>query len=101
MKLLMHTCCAPCSIMCIETLRQEGLEPVLYFYNPNIHPCKEFRLRKTTLIEYAAKIGARLITDHEYGLRAFIKAVFPDFDKRCRECYKMRFEKTAQFAKEK
>ena len=100
MKLLMHTCCAPCSVMCIETLRKEGLEPVLYFYNPNIHPCKEFRLRKTTLIEYAAKIRAKLITDHEYGLRRFIEAVFPAFDNRCQKCYKMRFEKTAQFAKE-
>ena len=100
MKLLMHTCCEPCSIMCIETLRNEGLEPVLYFYNPNIHPCKEFRLRKTALIEYAAKVGAKLIVDHQYGLREFIKRVFPDFDNRCSECYRMRFEQTAQYAKE-
>ena len=35
MKLLMHTCCAPCSVYCIDTLRDEGIEPTLYFYNPN------------------------------------------------------------------
>ena len=38
MKLLMHTCCAPCSVYCIESLRNENIEPVLYWFNPNIHP---------------------------------------------------------------
>ena len=33
MKLLMHTCCAPCSIYCIDELRKEGIEPTLYWYN--------------------------------------------------------------------
>ena len=37
MKLLMHTCCAPCSVYCIEYLRNEKIEPTLYWYNPNIH----------------------------------------------------------------
>ena len=41
MKLLMHTCCAPCSVYCIEKLRSENIEPVLYWYNPNIHPYTE------------------------------------------------------------
>lgn len=47
MKLLLHICCAPCSIMCIETLRQEGIEPVGFWDNPNIHPYTEYRSRKT------------------------------------------------------
>ena len=49
MKLLMHVCCAPCSIYCIETLRKEGIEPTLYWYNPNIHPYSEYNLRLDTL----------------------------------------------------
>ena len=41
MKLLMHTCCAPCSVYCIESLKNEGIIPTLYWYNPNIHPYQE------------------------------------------------------------
>ena len=42
MRLLLHICCAPCSVMCIETLRAEGIEPTGFWYNPNIHPVKEY-----------------------------------------------------------
>ena len=38
MKLLLHTCCAPCSVYCIDSLREEGIEPTVYWFNPNIHP---------------------------------------------------------------
>lgn len=100
MKLLLHTCCAPCSIMCIETLRQEGIDPVLFWYNPNIHPFKEYKMRKNTLVEYADAINAKLIINNEYGLRKFIEAIFPDFDNRCGYCYRVRLEETAKFAVE-
>ena len=40
-KTLMHTCCAPCSVACIHQLRSEGIEPVSYWFNPNIHPYQE------------------------------------------------------------
>ena len=43
MKLLMHTCCAPCSVYCIDSLRSEGIEPTVYWYNPNIHPYMEYK----------------------------------------------------------
>ncbi len=98
MKLLMHTCCAPCSVMCIETLRTEGIEPVLYWYNPNIHPFKEYKMRKNTLNEYAASVKAKLIIENEYGLRKFIEGIYPNFDDRCGFCYKIRLEKTAEYA---
>ncbi len=101
MNLLMHACCAPCSIMCIEALRNENIEPVLYWYNPNIHPLKEYKLRKNTLVEYASSINTKLIIENEYGLRKFIKAVYPNFDDRCGFCYQSRLEKTAQTASEK
>ena len=49
MKLLMHTCCAPCNVYCIETLRNEGIEPTVYWYNPNIHPYMEYKARRDCL----------------------------------------------------
>ena len=41
MKLLLHTCCAPCSVYCIKSLRKENIEPSVYWFNPNIHPYME------------------------------------------------------------
>ena len=46
-SVLMHTCCAPCSLSCIDPLRAEGIEPVAFWYNPNIHPWKEYEARGT------------------------------------------------------
>ena len=100
MKLLLHTCCAPCSIMCIETLRAENIEPHLFWYNPNIHPATEYKMRKNTLVEYARSINVNLITNNEYGLRRFISEIKGDFDSRCSFCYKMRLEETAKYAAE-
>ena len=48
-KTLMHTCCAPCSVSCIQQLRAEGIEPVSFWYNPNIHPFQEYKARRETL----------------------------------------------------
>jgi predicted adenine nucleotide alpha hydrolase (AANH) superfamily ATPase len=100
MKLLLHTCCAPCSVQCIESLRGEGIEPVLFWYNPNIHPFTEYRSRRDTLIGYAKALGLTLILQDEYGLRSFIQGVYPGFDQRCGYCYRLRLEKTAAHAAE-
>lgn len=98
---LLHICCAPCSIRCIEALRSEGIEPVGYWYNPNIHPYTEYRSRKTTLEEYAKAVAMPLIVNPEYGLRPFLQAVGGQFDDRCETCYRLRMEKTAQEAAER
>ena len=92
MKTLLHICCAPCSIACIDTLRQEGIEPVGFWYNPNIHPFTEYKMRKNTLVEYAKSIDLKLEIENEYGLRRFIEGVYPNFDNRCTFCYTLRFE---------
>ena len=97
---LLHICCAPCSIACIDTLRQEGIEPVGFWYNPNIHPMKEYKMRKNTLVEYAKSIDLKLEIENEYGLRRFIEAVYPNWDNRCATCYALRFEETARYAAE-
>ena len=56
MKLLLHTCCAPCSVYCIKSLREEGTEPTVYWFNPNIHPYMEYKVRRDTLKEYTKSI---------------------------------------------
>ena len=100
MKLLLHICCAPCSIMCIETLRQEGIEPVGFWDNPNIHPYTEYRSRKNCLVDYAKDIGLELILHGDYGLRPFVQTVADNIDGRCVKCYSMRLYAAAHEAKE-
>lgn len=100
-KLLMHTCCAPCSIFCIDSLREEGIEPTLYWYNPNIHPYTEYRARRDTLKEYAQSININVIFKEDYGLDEFCRNVIGDLNNRCSNyCYRVRLEQTAKYAKE-
>jgi len=101
MKLLMHTCCAPCSVYCIDSLRKENIEPTVYWYNPNIHPYMEYKARRDTLKEYTKSINVEAIFEEEYGLDEFCKNVIGDLKNRCQNyCYKVRLEQTAKFAKE-
>ena len=101
MKLLMHTCCAPCSVYCIESLRDEGIEPTLYWYNPNIHPYTEYKARRDTLKEYSKMINVKAIFEENYGLKEFCKNVVNDLENRCASyCYKVRLEQTVKYAKE-
>ena len=98
--LLLHICCAPCSNMCIETLRGDGIEPVGFWYNPNIHPFTEYRARRNCLRAYAGDIGLKLLEQNDYGLRPFVREVAGDIDGRCIKCYEMRLGRTAQYAAE-
>ena len=75
-NLLLHICCAPCSVHCVESLRDEGIEPAGFWYNPNIHPFLEYKARRDTLRQYARDIGLELREEDFYGLRAFTAAVF-------------------------
>jgi predicted adenine nucleotide alpha hydrolase (AANH) superfamily ATPase len=109
-RILLHCCCAPCSLACIASLREEGIEPVLFWYNPNIHPRGEYNKRRDTLFEYAASQALELIARDEYGLRGFIAALraepggfdrAAEFGRRCACCYRLRLEETARTAKER
>ena len=101
MKLLLHTCCAPCSVYCIESLRRENIEPTVYWYNPNIHPYKEYEARRDCLKDYTNKIKVQATFEEDYGLREFCKNVVNDLQNRCiNYCYKVRLEQTAKYAKE-
>ena len=100
MKLLLHACCAPCSVAVVDSLRAEGIEPTAYYFNPNIHPFTEYRERRNTLVDYAKSMALALVVDGEYGLRAFLDEVGADYDGRCPKCYRMRLEQTARYAAE-
>lgn len=101
MKLLLHTCCAPCSVYCIDSLREEGIEPTVYWFNPNIHPYMEYKARRDCLKEYTESIGIQAIFEENYGLKNFCKNVINDLEKRCQAyCYPVRLEQTAKYAKE-
>ena len=101
MKLLLHTCCAPCSVYCIDELRKEGIEPTVYWYNPNIHPYKEYQARRNCLKEYTKSINVEAIFEEEYGLDEFCKEVVKDLQARCvNYCYPVRLRKTFEYAKQ-
>lgn len=97
-SVLLHCCCAPCSLSCIAPLRLEGIEPTAFWYNPNIHPWKEYQARRDCLLAYAPAIGMKALVQEEYGLRDFVRQVAPDLENRCVYCYEHRLEVTAQAA---
>ena len=103
MKLLLHMCCGPCSCYPVKRLREEGIEPTGYFFNPNIHPYKEWEHRLETAREFAAKSNMEIHTDENYQLREFLQKALPaeaEPNGRCRMCYTWRLEQTAKFAAE-
>lgn len=99
-KTLLHICCAPCSYMCIETLRAENIDVTGFWYNPNIHPYTEYKARRDTLIMHAKNVDMPLVCIDTYGLREFVRLVYPELDDRCEKCYDVRLEKAAAYAAE-
>ena len=99
-RVWLHTCCAPCSLSCIDPLRSEGIEPVAFWYNPNIHPWKEYQARRDCLLAYAPTIGMEVRVQEDYGLKDFVRHVAGDIDHRCAYCYEHRLEGTAKYAAE-
>jgi len=103
-KLLLHSCCAPCSGEVMEALIASDIDFTIYFYNPNIHPRKEYDLRKDENIRFAEKHGIPFV-DADYDVdnwfaRAKGMEHEPERGIRCTVCFDMRFERTALFAHE-
>ncbi|MHC1746045.1 MAG: epoxyqueuosine reductase QueH [Negativicutes bacterium] len=99
MRLLLHTCCGPCSVYPVKQLREIGYDVTGYFFNPNIHPYREFKHRLETLHEYAAQVKLELITDSNYALEEFLLRALSCKGDRCRPCYEQRLRQTARFAR--
>ena len=100
MKLLLHICCAPCSAACIKVLRDENVDVYGYWYNPNIHPYKEYEARLNALKEYSKMINLNVVYYDYYGLREFCENVSDKLNNRCEYCYYSRMENVVKYAKE-
>lgn len=99
MNLLLHICCAPCTIYPLKVLRGEGMRITGFFYNPNIHPYLEFKRRLDTLREYSRQADLAVICDETYYLREFLRAVVGHEDERCGLCYTLRLREAARVAR--
>ncbi len=103
-RILLHVCCAPCSCAIINILLEEDFLPVLFFYNPNIFPRKEYELRKASVLAYAAKLDLPFV-DADYDNELWEERVKgleqePERGKRCSACFDMRLERAALYAYE-
>ena len=106
-RLLLHSCCAPCSSYVLEYL-SEFFEITVFYYNPNIYPPEEYFKREEEQKRFIEKIPAKNpihFLAGEFEDEKFYEAVKgmenePEGGKRCFECYALRLEKTAQEAKE-
>ena len=103
-KLLLHSCCAPCSSACLERLKDHFQITVLY-YNPNIDEEKEYEKRKAEQIRFLKETGYADILDCDHEKEAFEEMAKgledePERGKRCYLCYQLRLKKTAEVAKE-
>jgi hypothetical protein len=95
MKLLLHICCAPCTIYPLKVLRAQGMEVHGFYYNPNIHPYQEFRRRLTAVQEYAPAVALPLQVDGSYDLEKFLRLVVFREEECCRHCYTLRLQAAA------
>lgn len=104
MKILLHTCCAPCSGAIVETLLKEGTPPTIYYCNPNIYPDSEYQIRKNECSRFAAECGLEIV-DCDYDHGKWLEHVCglenePERGARCLECFKYRLLQSARYALE-
>ncbi|MBE7093359.1 MAG: epoxyqueuosine reductase QueH [Clostridiales bacterium] len=103
-KLLLHSCCAPCSSACLERLH-DFFSVCVFYYNPNIDEREEYEKRKAEQIRLLSETGWAEFVDCDHDAKAFAEMAKglenePERGARCYRCYALRMEKTAQKAKE-
>jgi predicted adenine nucleotide alpha hydrolase (AANH) superfamily ATPase len=102
-KLLLHSCCAPCSSAVIERLLKD-YDITIYYYNPNIYPVNEYDRRKSEQIQYCKKLGVDILVG-DYNPSQYLIAIkgneeLPEKSVRCYKCYELRIYETAKKARE-
>lgn len=106
-KILLHSCCAPCSTAVIERLADE-FEITILYYNPNIYPEEEYVKRKNEEVRYVGILKEKGISidmlDCDYESEKFYEAARGlenerEGGARCAVCFKLRLEETAKRAK--
>ena len=105
--LFLHSCCAPCSSYCLETL-SEDFAITVFYYNPNIYPREEYDKRVAELQRLIVEMPMKnpvTFVERGYDEGEFFQAVkgfedIPEGGERCFRCYRLRLERTAQLARE-
>ncbi len=105
-KVLVHICCAPDALYFLKRFREENPDSELvgFFYDPNIHPYEEYRLRYQETERTCRELGIELI-EGEYNVRDWLESVRglehePERGERCSVCFDFRLERSAKLAKE-
>ncbi len=103
-KVLLHTCCAPCSSAIIEAMLNNGITPVIYYCNPNIYPLDEYLIRKDECTRYAQSLGLEIV-DADYDHDNWLEQMRglenePERGGRCLKCFKLRLLRTALYARD-
>ena len=101
-RVLMHSCCAPCAGDLMQRMQESGIDQTIFFYNPNIHPKKEYEIRKNENKRFADKLKIPFI-DVDYDVQDWFRRAKglewePERGLRCTKCFDMRFERTALYA---
>jgi len=103
-KVVVHSCCAPCSTALLDCLIAHHVQPVVFYYNPNIFPKEEYEIRKAENKRYAKSIGVAFYDgDYTHDLwkeRTQALRFEPERGKRCLCCFTIRLTETARFAHE-
>lgn len=103
-KVLLHSCCAPCSSAIIECLLANGIRPTVFYCNPNIYPKEEYEIRKAEAIRFVQSQGLDFIDadyDHGHWLNMMCGLENePERGSRCLKCFIMRLTETARYASE-
>ncbi len=101
-NILLHVCCGPCTLVPVLRLREQGLEVSGLFYNPNIHGVAEYLRRREALEQASARLELYVdCLDAEYDPKLYFRAVANKEDERCAQCYRLRLERTFDFAEER
>ncbi len=103
-EVLLHACCAPCSSAIVEWLLANGVQPTIFYFNPNIYPREEYEIRKQESKRHAESLGIRWI-DGDYSHESWLKGVCglegePERGRRCEQCFTLRLVETAKKAQE-
>lgn len=106
-KVLLHSCCAPCSSYCLEYL-SEYFSITVFYYNPNIYPEEEYRKRVIEQQQFIKRFPAPnpiSFIEGEYDPKLFYETVkglesCREGTQRCFACYRMRLEEAAKIGKQ-
>ena len=103
-RVLLHACCAPCSSAIVEWMLANGVQPTIFYYNPNIFPLEEYEIRKQESKRHAESLGISWI-DGDYDHEGWLCGISgleqePERGRRCEQCFTLRLTAAARKAQE-